>query len=102
MFPTGGAEMNPYLAGSAMTPFGQHEGRTTVDLAVEAGAAALADAGLDAADVDTLYLGNFLGQSLHHQGVLASLVARRLGLRNVPTTVVKGACASAGIALLAG
>lgn len=91
--------MSPYLAGSAMTSFGQHEGRTTVDLAVEAGRAALADAGLDAADVDTLYLGNFLGQSLHHQGVLASLVARRLGLRNIPTTTVEGACASAGIAL---
>lgn len=91
--------MNPYLAGTAMTAFGQHEGRTTVDLAVEAAAAALADAAVAPSDVDALYLGNFLGQSLHHQGVLASLVARRLGLRNVPTTAVEGACASAGIAL---
>lgn len=91
--------MDTWIAGTAMTPFGRIEGSTTVELAVQAAQGALADAGLDAEDVDTLYLGNFLGQSLHHQGVLASLVARRLGLRNVPTTTVEGACASGGIAL---
>lgn len=91
--------MNPYLSGTAMTSFGQHEGRSTVDLAVEAGEAALAAASVQPADVDALYLGNFLGQSLHRQGVLASLVARRLGLGTVATTAVEGACASAGIAL---
>ncbi|MGH3664676.1 MAG: thiolase C-terminal domain-containing protein [Egibacteraceae bacterium] len=88
-----------FIAGTGMTPFGRHEGRGLIDLAVAAGTAALDDAGLRAADVDALYLGNFLGQSLHQQGVLASLVARRLGLGEVPTTAVEGACASAGIAL---
>lgn len=91
--------MDVYLTGTAMTAFGRHEDATTVELAVRAGRAALADAGLEPSDVDTLYIGNFLGQSLHHQGVLASLVARRLGLPHVPATTVEGACASAGIAL---
>ena len=88
-----------FLAGTGMTPFGQHPDRTLLNLAADAGTAALADAGVEASDVDALYLGNFLGQSLQHQGVLASLVAQRLGLGNVPTTAVEGACASAGIAL---
>lgn len=91
--------MKTYLAGTAMTTFGRHPDTDTVELAAQAGAAALEDAGLEPGDVETLYLGNFLGQSLHHQGVLASLVARRLGLPLVPATAVEGACASAGIAL---
>lgn len=91
--------MNVYLAGTAMTTFGKHPEGDTVELAVQAGLAALEDAGLRPSDVDTVYVGNFLGQSLHHQGVLASLIARRLGLRLVPATTVEGACASAGIAL---
>lgn len=91
--------MNIYLAGTAMTSFGKHPEGDTVELAVQAGLAALEEAGLRPSDVDTVYVGNFLGQSLHHQGVLASLIARRLGLRLVPATTVEGACASAGIAL---
>ncbi|MPZ60528.1 MAG: thiolase domain-containing protein [Propionibacteriales bacterium] len=91
--------MNVYVAGTAMTTFGRHPEANTVELAVEAGRAALEEAGVQPEDVDTVYVGNFLGQSLHHQGVLASLVARGLGLPFVPATAVEGACASAGIAL---
>ena len=91
--------MRVYLAGTAMTTFGRHPEASTVDLAVQAGREALEDSGLQPGDVETLYVGNFLAQSLHHQGVLASLVARRLGLSLVPATAVEGACASAGIAL---
>lgn len=91
--------MKVYVAGTAMTSFGSHPEENPVDLAVHAASAALEEAGLQASDVDTLYLGNFLGQSLQHQGVLASLVARRLGAPYIPATAVEGACASAGIAL---
>ena len=69
------------------------------ELGVEAARAALADAGLEPEDVDTLYVGTFLAQSLNNQGVLASLIANRLGLRPVPTTTLEGACASGAIAL---
>lgn len=87
------------VAGTAMTRFGRHPDRGLAELAVEAAGAALADAALAAGDVDALYLGTFLGRSLQGQGVLASVVAQRLGLGPVPTTVVEGACASGGIAL---
>ena len=87
------------ITATAATHFGRHADRTLIDLAVTAGREALETAGVTATEVDALYLGNFLGQSLQHQGVLASLVARRLGLETVPTTTVEGACASAGIAL---
>lgn len=88
-----------YVAGTAMTAFGRSDDLDLVGLAVHAAQGAMADAGVDAASIDAVYLGTFLGQSLQRQGVLASLVARELGLPAVPTTVVEGACASAGIAL---
>jgi acetyl-CoA C-acetyltransferase len=87
------------IAGSAMTRFGRHPEAGPVELAVQAAREAIDSAGLSPADVDTLYLGTFLGQSLHQQGVVASIVARRLGLGPVPTSVVEGTCASGGIAL---
>ncbi|WP_455902007.1 thiolase C-terminal domain-containing protein [Rhodococcus gordoniae] len=88
-----------YLSGAGMTRFGRHPDQGLFDLAVEAAEAAIADSGLSAADIDTLYFGNFLGRGFERQGVMASLLARRLKLGNVPTTNVEGACGSAGIAL---
>lgn len=90
------------ILGTGMTRFGRHEGTDVVSLAAEAGKAAMRDAGVVSDDVDTLVLGNFAGQSLTHQGVLASLVARALGLGPVPATTVEGACASGSIALRQG
>jgi acetyl-CoA C-acetyltransferase len=45
-----------------------------------------------------VYLGNFISGPLNGQEVLAGLVADELGLPNVPSTKVEGACASGGIA----
>lgn len=87
------------IAGSAMTRFGRHPEAGPIEMAVQAAREAISASGLAADDIDAVYLGTFLGQSLHEQGVLASIVARRLGLGAVPTTVVEGACASGGIAL---
>jgi acetyl-CoA C-acetyltransferase len=87
------------VAGSATTRFGRHPDADIVDLAAFAALSALDDAGVTPEQVDALELGTFLGRSLQRRGVLASLVASRVGLRSVPTTVVEGACASGGIAL---
>jgi len=87
------------VAGSATTRFGRHPDADFVQLAVGAARGALEDAGIAPDQVDALELGTFLGRSLQRRGILASLVASRLGLRPVPTTVVEGACASGGIAL---
>lgn len=88
-----------WINGTGMTAFGRHEGVDAVDLATKAAQWAMEDADVKAAEIGAVYVGNFLSQSLSHQGVLASLTARRLGLDTVPTTAVEGACASAGIAL---
>lgn len=80
-----------------MTQFGRSEDLDLLGLAVRAAVDAVTDAWVDPQTIDAVYLGSFL--SLQRQGVLASLVARELGLRAVPTTVIEGACASAGIAL---
>ena len=88
-----------YVSGVSMTRFGKHPDKGLLDLAVEAGKAAMGDAGITTKEVDALYFGNFLGRGFERQGVMASIIARRLGLENVPATNVEGACASAGIAL---
>jgi acetyl-CoA C-acetyltransferase len=90
---------NVYVTGTAMTPFGRAEHLDLLGLAVSAGRAAMVDAQITPSDVDAIYVGSFLAQSLQRQGVLASLVARELGLGPVPATALEGACASAGIAL---
>lgn len=96
------AGAGPRVLGTAMTPFGRHENCDAVELAAIAAKQAMDDAGLTANDIDALYLGNFVGQSLTGQGVLAALVARRLGMKGVPATTVEGACASGSIAFRQG
>lgn len=86
-------------SGTPMTQFGRSEDLDLLGLAVRAAVDAVADAGVDRQTIDAVYLASFLAQSLQRQGVLASLVARELGLRAVPTTLIEGACASAGIVL---
>ncbi|TCC37393.1 thiolase domain-containing protein [Kribbella capetownensis] len=88
-----------YVAGTATTTFGRHPDKTLIDLAVEAGEMAIADSGLERSEIDAVYFGNFLGRGIDGQGVIASLLALRLGLAGVATTNVEGACGSAGIAL---
>jgi len=87
------------IVGVGSTPFGKLEGRDIVSLAVDAGREALHDAGLPGDRVESLYLGNFIGERVAGQGALAPLVTRRLGFRGIPATKVEGACASGGIAL---
>ena len=59
----------------------------------------LEDSGIPPERVQALYLGNFIGERLAHQGALAPIVARRLGLDGIPATKVEAACASGGIAV---
>jgi acetyl-CoA C-acetyltransferase len=87
------------IAGAAATRFGRRPEVGLAELGVEAAVAALADAGFEPADVDAVYVGTFLAQSLNGQGVLASLIANLLELSPVPTTTLEGACASGAIAL---
>ena len=71
------------------------------DLLIEAGQGAIADAGLDATDIDGVWIGScspsmFINQE--HVGPLGVEVAPD-ALRFVPTTRTEGACASSSVAL---
>ena len=85
------------VIGVGSTRFGRHPDRTLVDLAVEAGAEALADAGLEPAQVSHLFLGNFLGGILQGQEMLAPMVANQLGLTRAECLKTEGACSSSAI-----
>ncbi len=86
------------VAGVGLTRFGSHPKRTGRDLFAEAAASALADAGVDPAEVDELNYGNFMGSLAEHQGHQAPLMAEAAGL-GCPATRYEQACASAGVAV---
>lgn len=86
------------VAGIGKTAFGAFPDRGLKDLAVEAIAAALADAGLPPSAVQALYLGNFDAPSFTGQNHVAPYVAQAAGLHDIPATRFEAACASGGSA----
>ena len=76
------------VIGIGCTKFGKQNGVGIIDLAVQACREALDDAGVPNERVQAFYLGNFVSETLVHQGSLAALVAYRLGLRSIPCTKV--------------
>jgi acetyl-CoA C-acetyltransferase len=88
-----------YVAGTGSTRFGKHAQTSIEALAVDAGAQALVQSGIDRARIGAVYLGNFISGPLNGKEVLAGLVAEQLGLTGIPCTKVEGACASGGIAM---
>lgn len=86
------------IIGVGTTSFGRLE-PGIVELAVEACEKSIADAGIEKSSIQTFYLGNYAGEVLTGQALLAAMVARGLGLGVIPVTKVEGACASGGIAL---
>lgn len=86
------------IAGWGITDFGRLEGRSVVDLAVEASRGALEAAGA-VIDVDALFLGTFAGAVLGGQNFSAAVVAAKLGLDGVPAVAVEASCASGSVAL---
>src|SRR5262245_22137171 len=88
-----------YVAGTGMTLFAKQPGRSLKDLTAEAVRAALADAALDAADVQACWFGNAVAGSITGQEMVAAQVTLRpLGLGGIPMFNVENACASASSA----
>jgi acetyl-CoA acyltransferase len=84
-----------YIAGAAMTRFGKFPETTNRVLAEEATAAALADAGITAGQVQTVYYANAVAGLLTGQEMIRGQVALRYtGLLGVPLVNVENACAS--------
>jgi acetyl-CoA acetyltransferase len=92
---------NVRIAGTGLTPFGEHSGRTGRDLFAEAGLTALDDAGIDPGAVEHLFYGNFMGELAEHQGHQGPLMAEAVGI-DAPATRLEAACASSGVAVREG
>ena len=91
--------MTACIVGWSHTPFGKREGVDIEDLILEVTGAALADAGIEAADVDEIVLGTY-GDAFSPQGFPASLVMQADPvLRFKPATRVENACATGSAAL---
>ncbi len=92
------------IVGAGMSHFGAFPGLTSRDLFVEAydDMAASMEKGFDAADVETMYLGNFSSDLFEGQAHTAPIMADWLGLTPRSATRIENACASGGSALREG
>ena len=90
------------VLGIGETKMGRYPDRSIREMIAQAGGDALADAGVEAGDIQAAYVGNFVGQPLAGQGHMGALVSEVLGLGTVPTIRTEGACASGGLAFRLG
>ena len=92
------------VVGAGMSRFGMFDNRDSKDLFAEAFSemAVSVDKGLDPADIDGLYLGNFSNDFFIHQAHWGPLVSDLIGLAPKPATRTEGACASSALAFREG
>ncbi|MFQ5420411.1 MAG: thiolase domain-containing protein [Anaerolineae bacterium] len=88
------------ILGVGQTAVREHWDLSLRQLAVRAGAAAMADAGVER--VDSIYIGNMTSGELNDQRQLGALVADHLGQRGVEAVKLEAACGSAGSAMRQG
>lgn len=90
------------IVAAAHSRFGRLDGSTLEDLIVQVTREALADAAIDASEVDALFLGHF-NSGMVADGFPASLMLQAdAGLRFKPATRCENACASGSAAIHAG
>ncbi len=94
-----------WIAGSYQSDFARNyarEGLDISDMVAEAVAGTLEPAGVAAADVDAVHVGNAFGQLFTGQGQLGAMPATvEPGLWGKPAARHEAACASGGVAVLA-
>ena len=84
-----------YVAGIAMTVFGRHPERSLEDLAREALAGAMKDAGCGAADLGVAYYAGMTNGPLQGQiSIPGQVVFSKIGVEGIPVYNVENACAS--------
>lgn len=89
-----------YIIGVGITPFGKFPDASVKTMAAQAIGDALADAGLQAGDVQAAYFANVALPAIEGQyTVSGQVVLRPLGIEGVPVTNVENGCASASTAL---
>lgn len=89
------------VIGIGETPMGKYPGSLR-QMVKEAGNKAIADAGIDKSFIQAIYFGNFNGSFWSGQSHMGPLVAETLGLDNLPTIRMEGACATASLAFRQG
>ena len=88
------------VVGAGMSDFGMFKDRGSKDLFVQAFAEMRhsVDKGLDPADIQALYIGNFTSDFFIHQSHWAPIISDLIGLAPKPATRTEGACASSALA----
>lgn len=88
-----------WISGVGLTPYGRHEGRSTLDLMSAATTAALVDAGLERADIDGVLCG--YATTMPHL-MLATVFAEHYGLSpSYAHAIQMGGATGFGMAMLA-
>ena len=88
------------IVGVGLTPFGRFKEHSLSELAGQAIAAALADAGLSAADVEMAFVANSMASVTTGQvAVVGQAVLRPLGFAGIPVYNIDNACAASSSAL---
>ncbi len=91
----------PHIIGWGHTPFGKLDAIDAEDLFRDAALQAIASAGLDAADIDGVFVGHFNGGFLRQDfsGAMAALAIP--ALRHTPSVRLENACATGSAAIWA-
>lgn len=90
-----------YVAGVGMTSTGRQPGSSVRSLACDAITAALADCGLGASAIETVYFSGVTQGHLEGQTMIGGqIVMRAMGIGGVPVINVENACASGATALM--
>ncbi|MFN3463675.1 MAG: thiolase family protein [Terricaulis sp.] len=90
-----------YIIGAAMTAFGKRLNDSVKSLTAEAVGGVLADAGVEARDIEAAWFSNTRQPMLEGQNTVRGEIALRpIGITGVPIANVENACASGSTALL--
>jgi acetyl-CoA C-acetyltransferase/acetyl-CoA acyltransferase len=87
------------IAGVGMTKFTGKQTRTAVELFGEAAAEAINESGIKPRQVQSLFMGNFMGDFEEGQAHLQAFAADYLGMAGIPANRYENACASASAAI---
>lgn len=87
------------VIGTGHTPFTFATEKTSVELFAEAAMEAITNSNLKPKDIQSLHVGNCLGDFSEGQAMVQSYAANDIGAFHIPATRFEGACASSALAV---